>query len=108
MRLATTPDRNKDSCARMLAAVAAASPETTSLPPNIANTPPRKVISQKKPATLALTRGDASAIRPVSMAVLTLVVSLAEAFDSRAHGASVALTDTVIPRLVRFLLAGRR
>ena len=45
----------------MFAAVAAASPETTSLPgTNMANEPVRKVINQKKPAALAFNCGDAS------------------------------------------------
>jgi hypothetical protein len=58
----------------MLAAVAAASPDTTNLPPtNMANPPIRKVINQKNPAVLALTRGDVSAIRSIIIAELILV-----------------------------------
>src|SRR5437870_2531847 len=74
MRLDATPSRNEGSCARMLAAVATASPGTTNLPPtNMANPPVRKVINQKNPAVLALKRGDVSAIRPIVTAELMLI-----------------------------------
>src|SRR5256712_11981568 len=74
MRLAAVPSRNSASCARMLAAVAAASPDTTSLPPTIAaNVLVSIVINQKTPAALALTRGDASAIRSVIADALMFV-----------------------------------
>src|SRR2546428_2514107 len=74
MRLAAVPSRNSACSARMLAAVAEASPDTTSLPPTIAaNVLVRIVINQKTPAALALTRGDASAIRSVIADALMLV-----------------------------------
>src|SRR6266480_7836864 len=58
MRFATIAQRNKDSCVRMLVAVAAASLDTTSLsPPNAANPPSSTVINQKTPAILALKSG---------------------------------------------------
>jgi hypothetical protein len=57
----------------MLAAVAAASPDTINLPPmNMAIPPVRKVINQKNPAVLALKRGDVSAIRSIITAELIL------------------------------------
>jgi hypothetical protein len=58
----------------MLAAVAAASPDTTNrLPARKANMPVSMVINQKNPAALALKSGDVSAIGSVITAVFTLV-----------------------------------
>src|ERR1700752_5109008 len=71
MRIAVVPDRNRASCARRLAAVAPASPDTTSLrPTNMANVLVRMVINQQKPAILAVKSGDVSAIRCVMARVL--------------------------------------
>src|ERR1700694_2985550 len=94
MRLDVSPSRSEDSCARTLAAVAAASPDTTSLPPtNMANAPVRKVISQKNPAILALKRGDASAIRSVITAVLILVSPYArDCIDSAGESDRFTIT----------------
>src|SRR5258708_34902203 len=63
----TNPNQNRRSCPRILAAGAAALPETISLPrtntwPN-ADVMPSSI--SKTPATLALKRGDASAIRSI-------------------------------------------
>src|SRR5712691_9627098 len=55
----------------MFDAVAAASPDTTCLPPaTMPNAPVRIVINQKKPAALAFKRGDASAHRSLTTGVL--------------------------------------
>src|SRR6266849_10684347 len=74
MRMAAVPDRNNASCPRMLVAVAAASPDTISLPPtNKANVLVSVVINQQRPAVLALKSGEGSAIRSIITAVFILV-----------------------------------
>src|SRR6266852_9572530 len=74
MRMAAVPDRNSASCPRMLVAVAAASPDTISLPPtNKANVLVSVVINQQRPAVLALKSGEGSAIRSIITAVFILV-----------------------------------
>src|SRR5437870_5682540 len=72
----------------MLAAVAAASPGTTGLPPaNMANAPVSMVINQKKPAILALERGDASANR----SVVTVVLIRCPLYARRSHPAGLRI-----------------
>src|SRR5687767_14119857 len=79
---AATPHRTMPSFARMLAAVAAASPRTkTPSAANMAKIPVRKVISQKKPAARAVVRGEASAMGSFHTAVLMIHISLADHRD---------------------------
>src|SRR5262245_14094250 len=63
IRVTTNPRRNRDSCARMLAAVAVASADTIRLRATRNPTKPvTMVISQEKPAALALKTGDAAVV----------------------------------------------
>src|SRR6266849_6314300 len=70
-----TRPRYNGSCARMLVAVAPASPPTTSLPrtKNSANEAAKMMIKYKTPAILALRRGEASRIRSIITPVFVVV-----------------------------------
>src|SRR5712691_8707302 len=73
-------NRNSDPCARMLAVVAAALPETTSIPWTITwpNPDVRASSNSKMPAILAFTRGDISVLGAVIIALLIVSRLLGE------------------------------
>src|SRR5205807_1664913 len=92
IRAARIDNRNSDPCARMLAAVAAALPETTSIPGTI--TWPNPDVSpssnSKRPAILAFSRGVAFALMITGVLMLWLRWVEIELSAGESDGSSVA------------------